>query len=154
MRIKFDDFQLHYVALGYGWLIITINSVVAKTKFNSTDFCDGVTYLVYGKPTPCDPYVTVSINGTNVFNTTTKYLKREDESKAYFFETYKTEKIYGGSNITFEVYDYDHTFWGTNDLLLSYNTTINDLPVHATEYTQGENSITLINLWQNEYDTE
>lgn len=148
MNIKFCNFKLYL--LGFGWLTVTINEVIAKTKYNSTELCDGNLFFIYGKAVPCDPFVTIDINGTRVFRTSTINLTTEDEFKAHYFETYKSEKIDKKLNVTIQVFDYDRRFWGKDDLVLTFNL---DTTTYDTEYKDGEDSISLISFWQDERGT-
>lgn len=123
--------------------------------FNSTSLCDGVVYLVFGRPSSCDPYVQVKIGGEKVYETKKIYLTQADKQKAFFFETYHSEKINKKSNISIQVLDYDRRPWGADDLVIDFNPKLSQISDKVPwELKQGENSLFFASLWIDEFESE
>lgn len=117
----------------FGSLTITFKDATAATHAGGKN-CDLFD--------PCDPYIKLFVDTENVYTTEIIW----EQTNVYFGETYTTKIISKLAPIKIEMWDYDKL--SSPDLILSWDTTINELLQKPVKYGHGENKIVTSSFWQ------
>lgn len=90
---------------------------------------------------PCDPYINLFINNKKVYQTRILF----DQTNVYFGETYTSHVINRNASIRIEMWDHD--LMSSPDLILSWDTNVDELLQKRIKYGTGKNKIVTSSSW-------